>query len=108
VMTVEFELNGHRFTALNGGPVFTFQLGGQAAVENDRAETESLPERHIRKAWRHGPLPSTWIQGVSAPDKRLPWPIQGSHDAVQRGRQPTRPRGESTHAWAEAGFRRCA
>ena len=24
VMTVEFELDGHRFTALNGGPVFTF------------------------------------------------------------------------------------
>jgi predicted 3-demethylubiquinone-9 3-methyltransferase (glyoxalase superfamily) len=23
-MTVEFELNGERFTALNGGPVFTF------------------------------------------------------------------------------------
>ena len=24
VMTVEFELDGQRFTALNGGPVFTF------------------------------------------------------------------------------------
>lgn len=24
VMTVEFELDGHAFTALNGGPVFTF------------------------------------------------------------------------------------
>lgn len=24
VMTVDFELDGHRFTALNGGPVFTF------------------------------------------------------------------------------------
>src|SRR5262249_32630826 len=34
-----------------------FQLGGQTAVEDDRAETESLPERHVRKAWRHGPLP---------------------------------------------------
>ena len=24
VMTVDFELDGHHFTALNGGPVFTF------------------------------------------------------------------------------------
>ena len=24
VMTIEFELNGHAFTALNGGPVFKF------------------------------------------------------------------------------------
>lgn len=23
-MTVDFELDGHRFTALNGGPAFTF------------------------------------------------------------------------------------
>src|SRR5262249_20988356 len=49
-----------------------FQFGGQAAVENDRAETESLPERHTRKTWCHGPLPSCWIQGVSATNKRLP------------------------------------
>ena len=26
VMTVEFELDGHSFTALNGGPVFKFKV----------------------------------------------------------------------------------
>src|SRR5262249_37691650 len=63
-----------------------FELGGQAAVEKDRAATKSLPERHVRKVWRHGPLTSTWIKGVSAPDKRLPWPIcaSGTSQPTQR------------------------
>src|SRR2546428_12405352 len=39
VMTIEFELNGHAFTALNGGPVFkfnegiSFQVGGGSQEE---------------------------------------------------------------------------
>lgn len=32
VMTVEFELNGHRFTALNGGPIFRFTEAVSFAV----------------------------------------------------------------------------
>ena len=38
VMTVEFELNGHPFTALNGGPVFTFNeaISFQITCENQQ------------------------------------------------------------------------
>jgi len=41
VMTIEFELNGHAFTALNGGPVFkfneaiSFQVGCESQEEVD-------------------------------------------------------------------------
>ena len=41
VMTMEFELNGHAFTALNGGPVFkfneaiSFQVGCESQEEVD-------------------------------------------------------------------------
>src|SRR5436853_3259365 len=41
VMTIEFELNGHAFTALNGGPVFkfneaiSFQVGCETQQEVD-------------------------------------------------------------------------
>jgi len=36
VMTIEFELNGHKFTALNGGPVFKFNeaVSFQVACES--------------------------------------------------------------------------
>jgi len=42
VMTIEFELNGHKFTALNGGPMFqfteaiSFQVGCDTQEEIDR------------------------------------------------------------------------
>jgi predicted 3-demethylubiquinone-9 3-methyltransferase (glyoxalase superfamily) len=38
VMVVEFELNGQRFTALNGGPVFTFNEAVSLQVNCDTQE----------------------------------------------------------------------
>lgn len=38
VMTVEFELDGQRFTALNGGPVFTFNEAVSLQVNCDTQE----------------------------------------------------------------------
>src|SRR5262245_59983695 len=35
VMTVEFELNGQRFVALNGGPEFSFDEAVSLAIECD-------------------------------------------------------------------------
>jgi predicted 3-demethylubiquinone-9 3-methyltransferase (glyoxalase superfamily) len=41
VLTVEFELDGQPFTALNGGPIFTFDEAISFAVEvQDQAELD--------------------------------------------------------------------
>ncbi len=42
VMTITFELNGQTFTALNGGPVFTFNeaISFQVSCENQREMDE--------------------------------------------------------------------
>jgi predicted 3-demethylubiquinone-9 3-methyltransferase (glyoxalase superfamily) len=45
-MTVEFELDGHRFTALNGGPHFTFNEAVSFQVFCDsQAEIDSYWEK---------------------------------------------------------------
>ena len=46
VMTVEFELNGQRFVALNGGPGHPFTIAVSFAVDcKDQAEVDSYWER---------------------------------------------------------------
>lgn len=46
VLTVEFELNGMRFTALNGGPVFTFNEAVSIEVHCDtQAEVDEYWEK---------------------------------------------------------------
>jgi predicted 3-demethylubiquinone-9 3-methyltransferase (glyoxalase superfamily) len=46
VLTVEFELNGQRFTALNGGPVFTFNEAISLMIEcDDQAEIDYYWEK---------------------------------------------------------------
>ena len=46
VMTVEFELDGHAFTALNGGPVFTFNEAVSLQVRcADQGEIDYYWER---------------------------------------------------------------
>ena len=46
VMTVAFELEGQSFTALNGGPVFTFNEAISFVVDcEDQAEVDNLWER---------------------------------------------------------------
>src|SRR3712207_5335888 len=46
VLTVDFELDGQRFTALNGGPEFTFDEAVSFAVTcEDQAEVDSYWEK---------------------------------------------------------------
>lgn len=46
VMTVEFELDGHSFTALNGGPIFTFSEAISLMVNcRDQAEVDYYWEK---------------------------------------------------------------
>jgi predicted 3-demethylubiquinone-9 3-methyltransferase (glyoxalase superfamily) len=68
VMTIEFELNGHAFTALNGGPVFkfneaiSFQVGCESQEEVDYY-WEKLSEGGDKKAQQCGWLKDKY--GVS-------------------------------------------
>jgi predicted 3-demethylubiquinone-9 3-methyltransferase (glyoxalase superfamily) len=68
VMTMEFELNGHAFTALNGGPVFkfneaiSFQVGCESQEEVDYY-WEKLSEGGDKKAQQCGWLKDKY--GVS-------------------------------------------
>jgi predicted 3-demethylubiquinone-9 3-methyltransferase (glyoxalase superfamily) len=68
VMTIEFELNGHAFTALNGGPVFkfneaiSFQVGCESQEEVDYY-WEKLSEEGDKKAQQCGWLKDKY--GVS-------------------------------------------
>ena len=68
VMTMEFELNGHAFTALNGGPVFkfneaiSFQVGCESQEEVDY-HWEKLSEGGDKKAQQCGWLKDKY--GVS-------------------------------------------
>jgi predicted 3-demethylubiquinone-9 3-methyltransferase (glyoxalase superfamily) len=67
-MTIEFELNGHAFTALNGGPVFkfneaiSFQVGCESQEEVDYY-WEKLSEEGDKKAQQCGWLKDKY--GVS-------------------------------------------
>jgi len=46
VLTVDFELQGHRFTALNGGPQFTFNEAVSLMIScEDQAEVDAYWER---------------------------------------------------------------
>lgn len=51
VMTVEFELDGHRFTALNGGPVFTFN---EAISFQVQCETQEEVDHYWEKLGEGG------------------------------------------------------
>lgn len=49
VMTVPFELNGHRFVALNGGPAFTFNEAiSQQVICQTQAEVDHFWEHLTR------------------------------------------------------------
>ncbi len=68
VMTITFELNGQTFTALNGGPVFTFNeaISFQVSCENQREMDEywqKLSEGGDEKAQQCGWLKDKY--GVS-------------------------------------------
>src|SRR5205823_6334064 len=68
VMTVAFELDGHAFTALNGGPVFTFN---EAISFQVRCETQEEADYYWEKLSKGGdakPQQCGWLKdkyGVS-------------------------------------------
>ncbi len=85
VLTVEFELDGQRLTALNGGPVFTFNeaISFQVYVD-DQKELDDYWDRLSAggdpKAQQCGWLkdkfgvswqvvPAAWIEMVNSPDR---------------------------------------
>jgi predicted 3-demethylubiquinone-9 3-methyltransferase (glyoxalase superfamily) len=85
VLTVEFELEGQTFTALNGGPMFTFNEAVSLQIYcNDQAELdyywENLCAGGEPKAQQCGWLkdkfgvswqvvPTAWIEMVNSPDQ---------------------------------------
>ena len=56
VMTVEFELEGQRFVALNGGPHFKFNEAVSFQVHCATQEEIDYFWRQARRGWRRGPL----------------------------------------------------
>ena len=55
-MTVEFELDGHPFTALNGGPRFTFNEAVSIVLRtDDQAETDRLWDALLEGGGEPGP-----------------------------------------------------
>ncbi len=55
-MTVEFELDGHPFTALNGGPEFTFTEAVSVVLRTeDQAETDRLWDALLADGGEPGP-----------------------------------------------------
>ena len=85
VMTVEFELHGQAFTALNGGPMFTFNEAVSLQIYcEDQAELDHYWERlteggnpeaqqcgwlkdRFGVSWQV--IPADWIAMVNHPDK---------------------------------------
>ena len=56
VLTVDFELDGQRFTALNGGPEFSFSEAVSFLIRcADQQEVDHLLERADRR-WRARPV----------------------------------------------------
>jgi predicted 3-demethylubiquinone-9 3-methyltransferase (glyoxalase superfamily) len=83
VMTVEFELDGQRFTGLNGGPQYTFTEAVSFQVNcADQAETDDVWERLTSDGGEEGPcgwckdkfglswqiIPAGFVEIVSDPD----------------------------------------
>ncbi len=67
VMTVEFELEGQKFTALNGGPEFKFNEAVSFVIDcEDQAEVDRLWDALVEGGGSHGPC--GWLKdryGVS-------------------------------------------
>jgi predicted 3-demethylubiquinone-9 3-methyltransferase (glyoxalase superfamily) len=55
VMTVEFELDGQRFVAINGGPEFTFDEAVSFAVECDTQEEIDFFWERLSEGGEEGP-----------------------------------------------------
>jgi predicted 3-demethylubiquinone-9 3-methyltransferase (glyoxalase superfamily) len=56
VLTVDFTLDGQRFTGLNGGPEFTFDEAISFAIEcQDQAELDRYWEALVEGGGEHGP-----------------------------------------------------
>src|SRR4051794_41877101 len=78
VLTVEFELDGRRFTALNGGPEFTFDEAISFEIDcDDQAEVDHYWEG-LGEGGEHGP--GGWLEdryGVSwqVVPRRILWGI---------------------------------
>ncbi len=83
VMTVEFELNGQRFTALNGGPQFKFTEAISLQVDCETQEEvdyfwEKLTENgeEVACGWLKDKYGLTWQIGLTALGKMLGDPDQ--------------------------------
>ena len=86
VMTVAFELDGHPFVAINGGPEFTFDEAVSFEIScSDQAEVDRYTEELIAGGGEQGPC--GWVKdryGLSwqVVPKRLPELLSHSDEAT--------------------------
>jgi len=83
VMTVEFELNGQRFIALNGGPQFTFTEAISFSVP---CETQEEVDRYWAKLTVGGQeVACGWLKDKYGLSWQVNEPDDPRHDAVGSG-----------------------
>jgi predicted 3-demethylubiquinone-9 3-methyltransferase (glyoxalase superfamily) len=80
VLTVEFELNGHKLIALNGGPEFTFSEAVSLHVSCESQEEVDAYWSALSEGGEEGPCgwqrTGSASHGRSTPsDSRTSWPI---------------------------------
>jgi predicted 3-demethylubiquinone-9 3-methyltransferase (glyoxalase superfamily) len=90
VMTVEFELEGHRFTALNGGPHFTFNEAISLQVFCETQEEIDYYWDRLTKGGDVGAQQCGWLKdrfGVSwqvVPSEMDAWFVHTGSPAAER------------------------
>lgn len=91
VMTVEFELNGQRFTALNGGPEFTFNEAISLQVDCETQEEvdyfwEKLTEdgEEVACGWLKDRYGLSWQIGLTALGEMLADPDRAKSERVTK------------------------
>ena len=95
VMTVGFELEGQPFTALNGGPVFSFTPAISLVVDCDtQAEIDTLWER---LADGGSPQRCGWLQDRWGVSWQVVPPHGGLDDRPRHDQDPTRDARDAGH-----------
>ena len=91
VMTVSFELDGQPFTALNGGPEFTFDEAISFQIDCESQEEVDHYWDGLGRGRRGGP-----VRLAQGPVRRV---VAGRADALRRDAQATPTRGGRSGRW---------